>query len=53
MRIGMSDTKDVVSALEVRRHRVILPVYIPRLTGYFKDAIEILSLCLTSLRVTA
>src|SRR4029077_9886068 len=53
MRIGMSDTKDVASAVDIRRHRIILPIYVPRLTGYFKDAIEILSLCLTSLRLTA
>jgi hypothetical protein len=53
MRVGMSDTKDGASAVDIRRHRIILPIYVPRLTGYFKDSIEILSLCLASLRLTA
>jgi hypothetical protein len=53
MRIGMSDTKNVTVAPDARRHRVILPVYVPRLTGYFKDSLEILSLCLDSLRATS
>jgi hypothetical protein len=48
----MSDTKNVVVAPDARRHRVILPIYVPRLTGYFKDTLEILSLCLGSLRLT-
>ena len=49
----MSDTKNLAVPSAIRRHRVILPVYVPRLTGYFKDAPEILSLCLESLRLTA
>lgn len=53
MRIGVSDTKNVTTAAEIRRHRVILPVYIPRLSGYFTDAIKILGMCLESLRLTA
>lgn len=52
MRVGVSDTKNVTGSTALRRHRVILPVYIPRLTGYFADALEILSLCLESLRLT-
>ena len=53
MRIGVSDTKNVTTAAEIRRHRVILPIYIPRLSGYFTDAIKILGMCLESLRLTA
>jgi hypothetical protein len=53
MRVGVSDTKNVTTAAEIRRHRVILPVYIPRLTGYFKDSLTILGMCLESLRLTA
>ena len=49
----MSDTKNLAPPSAIRRHRVILPVYVPRLTGYFQDAPEILSLCLESLRLTA
>src|SRR4051812_4363028 len=53
MRVGVSDTKNVTTAAEIRRHRVILPIYIPRLTGYFKDSLTILGMCLESLRLTA
>lgn len=53
MRVGVSDTKNLAGSGAIRRHRVILPVYVPRLTGYFTDAREILSLCLESLRRTA
>jgi hypothetical protein len=52
VRIGVSDTKNVGPVQDTCRHRVILPVYVPRLTGYFKDAIEILALSLESLRLT-
>lgn len=34
------------------RHRIIIPIYIPRLDGYYKNALEILRLCLDSLRST-
>lgn len=53
MRVGVSDTKNLGPGLALRRHRIILPIYIPRLSGYFKDALEIVSLCLESLRLTA
>jgi hypothetical protein len=52
MRVGVSDTKNVVLAADERHHRVILPVYVPRLDGYFENAFEILTLCLDSLRLT-
>jgi hypothetical protein len=37
----------------LRRHRVIVPVYIPKLSGYFEHALEVLTLCLESLRLTS
>lgn len=52
MRIGVSDTKNVQPEADAGRHRIILPVYIPRLSGYFTNALEILALCLESLRLT-
>lgn len=33
-------------------HRVILPVYIPTLDGYFAQSLDVLHLCLESLRLT-
>lgn len=33
--------------------RVVVPVYIPQLTGYFADAVAILGLCLDSLALTS
>jgi hypothetical protein len=53
MRVGSnpaalrSDVSDLLS------HRVIVPVYIPKLEGYFRHSLEILRLCLESLRRTA
>ena len=52
MRVGHSDTKNIVVNPDARQHRIILPVYIPRHTGYFKDAAKILELCLGSLCLT-
>jgi len=49
MRIGKNPAKESIS-LEARYyHRVIVPVYIPNLEGYFADAENILNLCLGSL----
>ena len=53
MRIGINPTK-LDNKINVHfYHRVILPVYIPNLEGYFKDAIQILELCFTSLYRTS
>lgn len=53
MRVGKSEAKQN-SKLEVTHyHRIIIPVYIPNLEeDYFKDGLEILKLCLDSLRRT-
>jgi hypothetical protein len=53
MRIGYNDTKDAPSSIVLRRHRVITPVYIPHLTGYYQHLLEILRMTLESLRITA
>lgn len=53
MRIGVNPAKSQPGLSEYGRHRIIVPVYIPHLDGYFQHAIEILNLCLESLRITA
>jgi len=39
-------------AIGFHSHRVIVPVYIPVRSGYFEHALEVLKLCLESLRLT-
>ncbi len=53
MRVGTNPAKAQTDLEGYGLHRVIVPVYIPRLDGYFQHAIEVLRLCLESLRVTA
>ena len=53
MRIGVNDNKDTPLKAATALHRVVLPVYIPRLDGYFAHALEVLDLCLESLYATA
>jgi hypothetical protein len=49
MRIGKNPAKEAIG-LEVKYyHRIIVPVYIPNFDGYFKDAKQILTLCLNSI----
>lgn len=48
MRSGLNPTFNI----RLKRdyfHRVIIPVHIPELLGYFKDSLKILDLCITSL----
>jgi hypothetical protein len=52
MRVGINPAKAQTALSGYGLHRVIVPVYIPHLEGYFQHSIEILSLCLESLRVT-
>lgn len=49
MRTGKNPAKDSIHLESKYYHRVIVPVYIPNFDGYFKDAREILCLCLDSL----
>ncbi|MGH9939911.1 MAG: glycosyltransferase family A protein [Blastocatellia bacterium] len=53
MRVGANPAKTQTGLDAYGLHRIIVPVYIPRLDGYFQHAIEVLNLCLESLRVTA
>ena len=53
MRAGNNPAKSASEVSGYGRHRVILPIYIPNFEGYFEHALEVLQLCLTSLRHTA
>jgi hypothetical protein len=53
MRVGANPAKSKPGLGEYGVHRIIVPVYIPHLEGYFQNAIEVLNLCLESLRITA
>ena len=53
MRIGTNPEKLNVKELAHKPHRVIIPVYIPNLEeDYFKNALDVLKICLDSLIVT-
>jgi hypothetical protein len=52
MRVGDNVAKRSEALPPFGRHRVILPVYIPSLDEYFAKAIDVLHLCLESLRLT-
>ena len=52
MREGTCPARDAPKLPEYPRHRVILPVYIPNLEGYFARSLEVLRLSLESLRLT-
>ncbi|MGH9846613.1 MAG: glycosyltransferase family A protein [Blastocatellia bacterium] len=53
MRVGANPAKSQTGLGGYGLHRIIVPVYIPHLEGYFEHAIEVLRLCLESLRITA
>ncbi len=52
MRLGMNPAKANPQLTGYARHRVIIPVYIPSQEGYFSQSLEVLRLCLQSLRQT-
>jgi hypothetical protein len=52
MRIGANPAKENPDLSIYGMHRVIIPVYIPHFEGYFQHALEVLQLCLESLRLT-
>lgn len=52
MRIGHNPNRDTPTPYQTGLHRVVIPVYIPNEDGYFAGAVEILRLCLASLRLT-
>lgn len=52
MRVGSNPEKSNPKLEIKNHHRVIMPVYIPNLEGYFKDALKILETSLHSLFLT-
>ena len=52
MREGVNPLKLNPQLEPFGRHRIIVPVYIPSLDGYFRHSLEILRLCLESLYLT-
>jgi hypothetical protein len=52
MRIGDNPSKKDPNLSGYGLHRLIMPVYIPNTEGYFAQAVDVLRLCLESLRLT-
>jgi glycosyltransferase involved in cell wall biosynthesis len=52
MRVGFNPHKDIPQEPSKYVHQIIIPVYIPDFTGYFKDGLEILKLCVDSVLKT-
>jgi len=52
MRIGSNPAKKDKVQLDDVYHRIVLPVYIPNLDGFFKESLQVLKLCLESLYTT-
>lgn len=53
MRKGQNKSKDKKIELKPSSHRIIIPLYIPKENGYYKDSYEIFELCLFSLIKTS
>jgi hypothetical protein len=52
MRIGSNPNNHKLIDLEIKSHRVIIPVYIPNAEGYFADAFNVFKVCISSLLQT-
>src|SRR5688572_6709545 len=52
MRTGENPAKGNNKLDHRNYHRVLVPVYIPNLEGYFEQAVEVLRICLESLALT-
>jgi len=52
LRVGINPNLDNKLTEINKYHRIIVPVYIPSLVGYFSDSLTILKYCLESLRKT-
>lgn len=52
MRIGSNPQKAEKEIVLKTNHRVVVVVFIPELTGYYKDSLEVFKLCLKSLITT-
>lgn len=52
MRTGINPAKLDSKILQKFHHRIIIPVYIPELTGYFENLLEVYGLCIQSANLT-
>lgn len=52
MRKGTNPAKGTQSEVDQSYHRIIIPVYIPNLEGFFEQSLSVLKLCLESLYTT-
>ncbi|GAB1309284.1 hypothetical protein KH5_19670 [Urechidicola sp. KH5] len=53
MRKGVNPNKNILTEKNERRHQVIIPVFVPNHSNYFKDSFTILKCCLESLIITS
>ena len=53
MRIGNNPSRDQQSGGSYFTHQVIIPVFIPNFDDYYKDALAVLEICLSSLFKTS
>ncbi len=49
MRIGINPAKEQIDLDHPYIHRILIPVYIPELSGYHEQSLEVLQLCMESL----
>lgn len=52
MRVGSYEQRRNPALAGYPRHRIVIPVFVPELEGYFAHALEVLELCLRSLHAT-
>src|SRR5439155_22564299 len=52
MRVGSNPKKEDPKLQDYGLHRLIMPVYIPNQEGYFAQSLDILKICLESVRLT-
>jgi hypothetical protein len=52
MRVGVHPARGTHIESNNAYHRIVMPVYIPNLEGYFKESLEVLKLCIESLHTT-
>lgn len=53
MRLHYNPNKDLPITPETFWHQVIIPIYIPKLEGYYSESFEVLKICLESLFKTS
>ncbi|MDN3618942.1 glycosyltransferase [Polaribacter undariae] len=52
MRIGTNPQRNIKREIKGYNHRIIVPVYIPNMDGYYKDSFDILKVCIDTLLAT-